>query len=433
MVHKQILSPEEPKPKVPVSKTALLVLILLVVVGGLVATLLSRTSHDEPKQPEASTETPLVGKAASIADEEERAKAAAPKASEPAKATGGQPDATQTSGTTSLPSARPGVGVVPPGMRRSDNSAVLLRDPTKVGKGLSADEPTSTADVEAEALIRGSKSVVIDEGESTAFANPQQRRDTGAGSNPVPLSAPGASSATDGRISNLERIAAQYASGQGGTGTAGKAWLKEYATGSNGTHKVLTPYETSGQLTLHQGKLIPAVLGRMVNSDLPGRITAYTTIDVYDSLGQGKLLIPKGSMLVGQYDSGIKVGQERLLFAFERLIMPNGQSFDLPAANGTDMRGSAGMSGDVNNHFLKMFASSLFIAVVADKTTNSGNTTNIGTTGITNAAGQVLSDTSKTILQRNTTIQPTITLEQGSRINVEVVADMVFPSAYSKN
>ena len=46
------------------------------------------------------------------------------------------------------------------------------------------------------------------------------------------------------------------------------------------------------------------------------------------------------------------------------------------------------------------------------------------------AADQVLSDVSKTILQRNRVIPPTITVDQGTRINVEVAQDMVFPEQY---
>jgi type IV secretion system protein VirB10 len=119
-----------------------------------------------------------------------------------------------------------------------------------------------------------------------------------------------------------------------------------------------------------------------------------------------------------------------MLFAFERLILPDGTSFDLPPAPGSDMRGAAGIEGNVNNHFFKMFISSFFVAVLADKTTMPSGQTNIGTSGPTTAAGQVLVDVSKSILERNRVIAPTITVPQGQRINVEVVSDMEFPGSY---
>jgi type IV secretion system protein VirB10 len=130
----------------------------------------------------------------------------------------------------------------------------------------------------------------------------------------------------------------------------------------------------------------------------------------------------------------VKIGQARILFAFERLILPDGTSFDLPPAPGSDLRGAAGIGGEVNNHFLKMFASSFFIAVLADKTSAPTGVTTIGNEGggIKGAAGEVLVDVSKSILDRNKVIPPTITVRQGERINVEVVSDMVFPRAYNR-
>jgi type IV secretory pathway VirB10-like protein len=192
---------------------------------------------------------------------------------------------------------------------------------------------------------------------------------------------------------------------------------------------VITGYQAATRLVLRQGKVIPAVLGRQINSDLPGRITAYVSSNVYDS--EGRLLIPMGAALIGKYDSGVQVGQSRLMFAFERLVLPSGYSFDLPAAAGSDLAGAAGMTGDVDNHFLKMFGTSLLIAVLADRAKQPASVTQVGTSGPVTAAGQVLADVSKTVLERNRVIPPTITVDQGTRINVEVVSDMVFPDRYT--
>jgi type IV secretory pathway VirB10-like protein len=181
---------------------------------------------------------------------------------------------------------------------------------------------------------------------------------------------------------------------------------------------------------LRKGKVIPAVTERMLNSDLPGAITARVRENVYDA--QGNLLIPFGSTLVGRYDSQIKIGQERVLFAFSDLILPNGVTFKLPAAAGSDLAGAAGVTGDVNNHFFKMFGTSLLIAVLADRTRQPESVTSFGGNPAMTAAGQVLADTSRTVLQRNQNLSPTITVDQGTRINVEVVADMVFTSHYAQ-
>jgi type IV secretion system protein VirB10 len=184
--------------------------------------------------------------------------------------------------------------------------------------------------------------------------------------------------------------------------------------------------------TLIQGKVIPAVLGRDLNTDLPGAATACTTLDVYDSISSNYLLIPKGSCLIGKYSNAIRSGQERVMFAFSRIVLPNGLSFDLPGNTGSDLGGAAGVAGDVNNHFFHMFTSSLLVAVLADKAevNKPPPTTNTGSGGANSAAGQVLVEVSRSILDRNKVIPPTITVTKGTRINVEVTKDMEFPGPY---
>lgn len=57
-----------------------------------------------------------------------------------------------------------------------------------------------------------------------------------------------------------------------------------------------SPYE------LKRGSVIPATLITGLNSDLPGRITAQVSQNVYDSATGYRLLIPQGAKLFGRYD-----------------------------------------------------------------------------------------------------------------------------------
>lgn len=209
-----------------------------------------------------------------------------------------------------------------------------------------------------------------------------------------------------------------------------RGWLKELADAPPSTANKAKVVR--GRYVLAQGMVIPAILTRNLNSDLPGEVTARTAVDVYDSFNGGHMLIPKGSMLYGQYSSGVLVGQERLMFAFKRLTLPNRVSFDLPASNGMDLSGAAGVEGDVNNHFMKMFGTSLMFAlfsVAAER--NEPAPSGLGSTGgARTAAGQALVDVSRTVLDRNRTIAPTITIPAGTRINVQVSSDMEFPAPY---
>lgn len=192
------------------------------------------------------------------------------------------------------------------------------------------------------------------------------------------------------------------------------------------------PVNATGKYILTQGKSIPSVLLRSMNTDLPCEVSARTLVDVYDSLRGDALLIPRGSELVGKCSADIHVGQTRVLFAFQRIILPNGKSFALPNAMGMDKSGSSGIEGDVNNHFFKMFTSSFIVAFLAERAERNqpANSPLGGTGGAKSAAGEVLVDVSRTILDRNKTIPPTITVDAGTRINVNVAADMDFLEPY---
>lgn len=208
-----------------------------------------------------------------------------------------------------------------------------------------------------------------------------------------------------------------------------REWLREYQ--GIKPAKSIKPSQVQNPLTLIQGKVIPAVLGKKLNSDLPGDVTAFTTVDVYDSLSGKHLLIPKGSQLVGEYSNQVRAGQSRLMFAFSRIVLPNGLSYDLPGNKGQDLSGTSGVSGSVNNHYFQRLFNGVLLAVLATKVEGSGQAqvlTGVNTT--TSAAGEVLLEIARADLGRTKDIPPTITVPQGTRINVQVAADMEFPASF---
>lgn len=170
-----------------------------------------------------------------------------------------------------------------------------------------------------------------------------------------------------------------------------------------------------GRYLVGEGAVIRAVLLTNVNSDLPGRILARITSDVYDST-QRHVVIPKGSLINGVYNSQVIVGQERLLMAMTRLTLPNGNWIPLTGNGATDMMGTSGIDADVDNHFMKMFGSSLIVGAssLMLPRVDTSVTTLPGTTGTNGAAtaGSVfattLNDVLKTLLDRNKQIAPTL-------------------------
>jgi type IV secretory pathway VirB10-like protein len=483
----KLLAPDAPSPGIPLKKSTLAVLGGVALVALAVGAIVMDANAPPPAPPApAPTEAKDVQreKAAKLDIDQERKKAQeAVEAEErkngvvkPAVEPGATPldPRTNAAGTTPATSqaARPPAGTpggamatpsnpkgpLPPDARRTDAASVPVDKPSSKYAGNANKQDAGGSDrqqedFQMEAQVRSARSVAFDEGPTNAAA----ASPLGAASllnNPAGAVGRAASASINDLLANAATTQAPSASmpnpnaallsamrnGQpatpvrnAGGGNSDVNWVNDYAAGgAQKTNDAIKAYPTASPFTLHQGKIIPAVLGRQINSDLPGEITAYVVSNVYDSLGKGALLIPKGSVLVGRYNSEVKPGQERVLFAFNRLIMPNGQSFDLPGAQGSDLSGASGITGDVNNHFFKMFGASFFTAWLGNQVTPQTSTNGLnGVTTTVSPAGQVLVDVSKTILDRNRTIPPTITVDQGARLNVEVKKDMEFSGPYS--
>lgn len=173
--------------------------------------------------------------------------------------------------------------------------------------------------------------------------------------------------------------------------------------------------------TVLEGSLIPALLETALNSDLPGYVRAVVTRDVrgYDG---SKVLIPRGSRLVGQYRAGVALGQSRAFVIWTRLIRPDGAAVEL-ASPATDSLGRGGLSGEVDRHFLQRFGGGILLSLLnvgASALADSADTQIViaATRGGTDAAGVALS--------KDLDIAPTVKVAQGTPVRVFVSRDLDF-------
>lgn len=112
------------------------------------------------------------------------------------------------------------------------------------------------------------------------------------------------------------------------------------------------------------GTKIPITMTSGINSSTPGEITAIITQDVYATYAPNALIIPRGSWLLGTYQTSVAYGTERALIAWSRLIRPDGISVDLRGMQAVDLSGYAGVPAKVDNHWDKILGSLLVATVV---------------------------------------------------------------------
>jgi hypothetical protein len=173
--------------------------------------------------------------------------------------------------------------------------------------------------------------------------------------------------------------------------------------------------------TVPEGTVLTGTLETAINSDLPGHVRAVVSRNV-SSFDGSRILIPKGSRLVGQYQSNLEVGQKRTFIIWERLIRPDGVTIALESP-GTDSLGRAGVTGKVNSHFIRRFGAALLLSVIdAGSRAVSASSGNIviagGAGGAASAAGSGL--------QNDANIPPTIKVAQGTAIRIFLNRDLDF-------
>lgn len=201
-------------------------------------------------------------------------------------------------------------------------------------------------------------------------------------------------------------------------------------------------------LIIAQGRLIQATLETAINTDLPGPIRAIVSRDIYGEAGDYPL-IPKGSRLIGQYNSNIIAGQSRVYVMWTRVIRPDGVDVAIGSPL-IDQIGQAGSGGFVDNKFREMFSRAVLASVfsiavaygveqVSDENTQTTSTS--PTTGYFSQSGGTassatvnslnrLGSTTASFISRFINVKPTILVDQGSKVMVFVNRDLIFPAEY---
>lgn len=194
---------------------------------------------------------------------------------------------------------------------------------------------------------------------------------------------------------------------------------------------------TAGQkYEIKTGSVIPAAMVTAINSDLPGNMIAQVTQNIYDSATGSYLLIPQGTKLFGVYDSRVIMGQQRVLVAWNRIIFPDGSAMTIPSIPGADMAGNSGFNQKVDNHYFRIFGSSILMALITagtayavDENSNSDNENSLSSQ-LNAALAQQLGQASTSLLQKHLNIAPTLEIEPGYQFNIVLTKDLVFGGSY---
>lgn len=198
----------------------------------------------------------------------------------------------------------------------------------------------------------------------------------------------------------------------------------------------------ANEFIVRAGFVIPATLVSGINSDLPGQVIAQVNQAVYDTATGEHLLIPQGTRLIGQYQSGVMYGQERVMISWQRLVYPDNRTIDIGSMPGTDTSGFSGFADKVNNHWWKLISSAFLmsgitasISIATDDSDDNNSNNNNSTSSTVNqnmkdALAEQMGNVIAKVIERNLNIAPTIEVRPGYNFNVMVTKDLTFKKPY---
>lgn len=184
---------------------------------------------------------------------------------------------------------------------------------------------------------------------------------------------------------------------------------------------------------LVRGTYLRCILETRVITDLAGFTSCLITEPVYSINGR-TLLLPKGSKIYGSY-GGAPTGK-RVAVVWDRITTPTGIDVAM-SSPGTDNLGGAGHPGQYNAHWGARISSALMISLLSDAFKYAAaeygpETTTVSTSGVEvqspyeSATARTMERIANEAVSENMKRPPTVTINQGSLINVYVAKDVDF-------
>lgn len=275
---------------------------------------------------------------------------------------------------------------------------------------------------------------------------------------PPPMPAyPGTADGMPREPSLMERRMANLAGGEGlqasaSGGASGMMPPEAYArammaaTGQDGaTQPTSTPTRvmpssaqplTNPDTLLLRGTYVRCVMETRIVTDVAGFTSCVVTEPVYSVNGR-RLLLPKGSKISGTYENTNITGP-RVAVIWDRITTPNGIDINM-ASPGVDNLGGAGHPGHYNAHWGSRIASAMLISLISDAFKYASAKNGPESTIVTNSGTEVVqpyeSNTARALerlanqaVDRSMNRSATVTINQGTLVNVYVARDVDFSS-----
>ena len=183
------------------------------------------------------------------------------------------------------------------------------------------------------------------------------------------------------------------------------------------------PQDPPGWERIYEGSFLEAVLATQLTGDYPGPVLAVVSLPFY-SADRQRILVPRGTRVIGSAQAVTNQDQARLSIGFHRLIFPDGSWVSLQF-RGLNQLGEGALKDQINRHYFSMFVAVGAVGVLSGLTSQGGNPYEGGTATMRSGAGQGLGQAATRILDRFLNRMPTITIRAGHRLRVWFTSDVL--------
>lgn len=180
--------------------------------------------------------------------------------------------------------------------------------------------------------------------------------------------------------------------------------------------------------SLLAGAVIEAGLVTGIRSDLPGPVLAQITADVHDSLTGRRLLIPRGSRLIGAHNAQVSQGQSRVQVLWSRLILPDGRTILLDGQTASDPQGYAGLEDRTDSRWGERLSAAALTTLLAV----SGAAVDVETDdrlarAIRDGAVGGVDAVGRGLVERGLSLPPRLTIRPGFAFRIILTEDLDLP------
>lgn len=182
-------------------------------------------------------------------------------------------------------------------------------------------------------------------------------------------------------------------------------------------------------LVITRGSYIPCILQTQLFSNVPGQSGCVIPDDIYSDDGS-RLLVARGSTVVGQYGQTLQNGDSRIAVVWERIKTTDGFVIDVDSG-AADGVGTMGVGGFVDNHWSERLGAALLLSLIDDAVDIAiARQRGSGGTIYGNSTARSGKNVSQKVLNATINIKPTLSVNRGARLMIYVSKDLWFDDVY---